>query len=254
LAVDGQDRIFVSADRIVLIFNPAGRLLSRLELEEPAHCLAVGPEGLIYLGMNDHIEVYSPAGSRESIWADLGEKALITSIAVGSAEVVVADAGNRMILRYDRGGRLLDYILGDGLQGPELLIPSPYFDLLLTPQGTLWVVNPGRHRLQSYSGEGSYLNAWGLSSSEIEGFGGCCNPTHIALTQNGTFLTSEKGVPRIKEFDAQGSLIAIVAGTHLFAEGTTGLDLATDRQSRVLVLDPTAKTVRVFVRDPKEGK
>lgn len=252
LAVDRLDRLFVSIDRSVLILDPGGRPIGRVELEQEARCLAVGPAGLMYLGMSDHVEVYNQRGQRLAIWAGLGHEALITSIAAQGDEVLVADAGNRMILRYDSGGRLLDYILGDGSNGPELLIPSPYFDLLLTPDGTLWVTNPGAHHLQSYSSNGGYLGSWGFSGTGIAEFGGCCNPTHIALTPAGSILTSEKGIPRVKEYDAGGNLIALVAGAELFAEGTTGLDLATDSRGRIVVLDPISRAVRIFASQSED--
>lgn len=249
IAVGSDDHIFVSADRAILVFEPTGDRLGRIELEEPARCLAVGQEDLLYLGMTDHVQVYADTGNRRAIWAGLGNEALITSIAAAGDEIFVADAGNRLVMRFDTGGKLLDYIQGDGSDGPELLIPSPYFDLLISPEGTLWVVNPGRHRLQSYTVDGAYLGSWGYSSPDIDGFCGCCNPTHIALTPEGTFLTSEKGTPRVKEYDSTGTLKAVVAGPEQFAEGTVGLDLAADSGGRVIVLDPVYKTVRIFSRE-----
>ena len=239
----------MSADRSILVFEPTGERLGRIELEEPARCLAVGQAGLLYLGLTDHVQVYTDTGHRQAIWAGLGNEALITSIAAAGDEIFVADAGNRMIMRFDSGGKLLGYIEGDGSDGPALLIPSPYFDLLNAPEGTLWVVNPGYHRVQSYTIDGAYLGSWGYSSPEIEGFCGCCNPTHIALTPEGSFLTSEKGIPRVKEYDSTGTLKAVVAGPDRFAEGTAGLDLAADSRGRVIILDPVYKAVRIFVRE-----
>jgi hypothetical protein len=249
VAVGSDDHIFVSADRAIQIFQSTGDKLGRIELEEPARCLAVGRTGLLYLGMTDHVQVYADTGDRRSIWAGLGNEALITSIAAAGDEIFVADAGNRLIMRFDAGGKLLGYIQGDGSDGPELLISSPYFDLLIAPEGTLWVVNPGYHRLQSYTMDGAYLGSWGYSSPDIEGFCGCCNPTHIALTPEGSFLTSEKGIPRIKEYDSRGTLKAVVAGPEQFAEGAVGLDLAADSGGRVIVLDPVYKAVRIFARE-----
>jgi hypothetical protein len=249
IAVDGKDRIFVSADNSILVFAPSGQTLDRFGLEEPARCLSVGPSGLLYLGLGDHVEVYDETGQRRAIWTDLGGEALITSIVAAGDEVLVADAGNRMVFRFDSGGRLLDYIRGDGSDGPELVIPSSYFDLLVTPEGTLWVVNLGRHSLISYSVEGGYLGAWGRSGSEIEAFCGCCNPTHIADMPGGRIVTSEKGISRIKIYDALGTLETVVASPELFREGTAGLDLAVDSRERVIVLDPMKRQVRIFRKD-----
>jgi len=81
----------------------------------------------------------------------------------------------------------------------------------------------------------------------LEGFAGCCNPSHFALLPGGGFVTSEKGLPRVKEYSPDGTLRTVVAGSEGFAPGSVGLDLATDPGGRVYVLDPVARAVRVFV-------
>ena len=86
---------------------------------------------------------------------------------------------------------------------------------------------------------------------EIDGFCGCCNPTHMVIMDNGSFVTSEKGLPRVKIIAPTGELRAVVAGPRQLAEDTVGLDLAIDTDGRILVLDPAARLVRVFVE--KEG-
>jgi hypothetical protein len=82
---------------------------------------------------------------------------------------------------------------------------------------------------------------------DIEGFCGCCNPTHFAFLPDGSFVTSEKGIPRVKVYDRLGRLAAVVAGPDRFREGVQGLDLAVDQTERILVLDPARRAVRVFV-------
>jgi len=79
-----------------------------------------------------------------------------------------------------------------------------------------------------------------------EGFCGCCNPSHIALFPDGRFVTSEKGLPRVKVYDAKGVFVGLVAGPDMFAEDAVGLDLAVDSRGRILVLDPARRMVRVF--------
>jgi hypothetical protein len=250
IAVDWQDRIFVSADQSILVFGKNGESLGGFGLEDPALCLTVGPADLLYLGLTDHVQVYDHAGHRKAIWAGLGNEALITSIFATREEVFVADAGNQMVLRFDLGGRMLDYILGDGSDGPQLIIPSPYFDLVVTQEGTLWAANPGCHRVHCYTIEGEYLGFWGRSAPDIEAFCGCCNPTHLALTPSGSIVTSEKGIPRVKVYDSAGTFQALVAGPDSFAEGTVGLDVAVDSRGRVIVLDPKSGMVRTFTEEP----
>lgn len=80
----------------------------------------------------------------------------------------------------------------------------------------------------------------------IEGFCGCCNPTHIAIQEDGSFVTSEKGLARIKIYNRLGELASVVAGPDQFLEGTEGMDLSVNSKGQIFVLDPKQKTVRIF--------
>ena len=80
------------------------------------------------------------------------------------------------------------------------------------------------------------------------GFCGCCNPTHLALLPGGGFVTSEKGITRVKVNNDHGDHQSIVAGADVFNEGTTGLALAVNSDGRILVLDPVRGQVRTFAR------
>ena len=127
-----------------------------------------------------------------------------------------------------------------------MIIPSPYFDVAVDPDSFLWAVNTGRHSLENYTVDGDLRSSWGEYSMTIEGFCGCCNPTHIAIMNNGKFVTSEKGIARVKVYNGLGELDSVVAGPKQFNEGTVGLDLAVDTEGRIYVLDPVRKSVRIF--------
>jgi hypothetical protein len=253
LAVDSNDNIYVCGDTTLLILKSNGQTISRIALDEPATCIAVGDDKQIYLGMTDHVEIYDSSGSRKSAWDRLNNRAIITSIALTSSDidtddVFVADAGNQVVLRYNTSGKLLRRIgeKDPGRDIPGLIVPSPYLDVAIGYEGYLWVVNPGRYSLENYTRDGTLRSSWKKASMSIEGFCGCCNPTHIAILSNGSFVTSEKGLPRVKILNQSGDLIAVVAGPEHFKEGTVGLDLAVDSTGRILVLDPSAGVVRIF--------
>ena len=172
----------------------------------------------------------------------------ITSIAVDKSDLYAADAQNRIIWKINRSTREIKKI---GAQNPDKEIPgfiisSYHFDLALDPDGFLWVVNPGRHQLENYLSNGNFRTSWGKTSMSIEGFCGCCNPTDITIMDNGYFVTSEKGIPRVKIYDQIGDLFAVVAGPEKFEKGTIGLDLAVDSRQRIYILDPKKKQIRIF--------
>jgi hypothetical protein len=132
-------------------------------------------------------------------------------------------------------------------------VPSPFFDLAFGPAGELWVVNPGGHRVQRRSLEGRTLASWGETSLGPEGFSGCCNPSHLTLFPDGSFVTSEKGIPRVTRHGRDGRFLEVVAGPASFAPLALDLDLAVDASGRILVLDPLRGQLRIFRRGPGAG-
>lgn len=248
VAVDAKDRIYIAGHQAVVVFDRDGEKVQRFETGGDANCIAVGHQGEIYLGMTDHIEVMDFSGNLLMKWEKPGSKALITSIALDDTIVYVADAGNRVVHQYSSSG---DHLMEIGRRNKQtgeqgFIIPSPYFDILVGREDELWVVNPGMHALQSYNQKGEPVSSWNRTSMQLDGFSGCCNPSHIAMLSNGSFVTSEKGIERVKIHLPSGEYDCVVAAPEKFEPGTVGLDLAVDSEDRILVLDPKKKMVRVF--------
>lgn len=253
LAVGPADNVYVSGtyvsgERSVLILDPGGAVNATVKTGETAYCIAVDGNRDLYLGMKDHVEVYSAVGERKARWESLGENAVITSIAVSTGSVFVADAGNLIVWKFDKSGNKTARIgeKNNPKDIPGFIIPSPYFDVALDPDGFLWAANTGRHSLENYTLSGDFRSSWGEYSMEPAGFCGCCNPSHFAILEDGSFVTSEKGLARVKIYNRLGQLVSMVAAPDQFKEGAVGLDLAVDSTQRIYVLDPAAKTVRMF--------
>ncbi|MEE9460788.1 MAG: hypothetical protein V3V53_03100, partial [Bacteroidales bacterium] len=83
----------------------------------------------------------------------------------------------------------------------------------------------------------------------IDGFSGCCNPAHIAIMADGSFLTSEKGVVRIKIHKPSGELSTVVAAPDKFREDGEAPDVAVDEEGIVYALDYDRNMIRIF--EPK---
>ncbi|MGB9597759.1 MAG: NHL repeat-containing protein [Candidatus Poribacteria bacterium] len=262
IAIDPNDRIYVAGDKLIRVFNDKGDVLSEIELPNNATCLTVANNGDIYVAIRDHIEIYNQKGKQISKWNSIGANAVITSIAVHNDNIFIADAVGKIVQRYDIKGKLINVIgkknSDKGISG--FVIPSPYFDLLVANDGLLRVVNPGNHKIETYSFDGELMFSWGKTSLEIDGFGGCCNPVNIAILSDGKFVTCEKGLPRVKIYSEKGDFIGVVAGAESF-ENTVGihnpeickeesakvLDVAVDSKGRIFVLDPAEKTIRIFI-------
>jgi hypothetical protein len=260
VAIGPEDRIFAAGDKTVRVFSKTGERTGEFKLGDPPRCLAAGAGGSLFVGMQDHVEVFDASGARQARWDGLGGDAVLTGLAVAEKDVFVADAGNRVVLRYDLGGKLLARI---GKKNPDkhipgFIIPSPFFDLAVGSDGMLWVVNPGRHRLEAYTFDGDLQSFWGEESLGVKGFCGCCNPIHFARLPDGRFVTSEKGLPRVKVYSTRGEFEGIVAGPELFPSQTINpnstavhgvcMDLAVDSAGRVLLADASTRDVRVFTR------
>jgi sugar lactone lactonase YvrE len=251
LAVGPDDQIYVSDDNRFLIMDKDGNTSSTVNCGEPIRALSVDGNGDVFVATADHIQIFNKEGIRQNKWETLGENALITSIAVNKNSVYIADAGQHIVWHYHKDGSLIQQIgeKDEEKEIPGFVIPSPYFDVAIDPDGFLWVVNPGRHSLENYTAEGGLRTAWGEYSMQIEGFCGCCNPTHIAIQEDGSFVTSEKGLARIKIYNRLGQLVSVVAGPDQFIEGTEGLDIAVDSKGRIYILDPKQKAVRIFQKE-----
>jgi hypothetical protein len=256
-------RFYVAGDSAVGIFSDEGALTDQIKLDGAPRCLAVSSDGTIYVGMKDHVEVYDGQKKPLASWPGLGDKAVLTSIAVYKDSVFVADAGNRVVVRYDKAGNIVNHIgtkdEGRGIGG--FVIPTPYFDLAVGNDGLLRVVNPGRHRIEAYTFAGDLEFSWGKRSAGIEGFCGCCNPVNFAMLDDDSFITCEKGLTRVKLYDADGVFAGVVAGPKQLLEAgqaricdlpaqcrVGGFDVAVSTDGRVFVLDTIKNIVRVFNR------
>ena len=259
IAVGPEDRVYVAGDNAICVFDASGAVVTTISTTAPPRCLAVAKDGTVYAGMTDHVAVVGLDGSRKAAWPSAGEKAIFASIAVSEENVFVGDAGNRVVLRYDKSGKLLGKIGGKdprrGIDG--ILVPSPYLDVAVGADDVLRVANPGRLRVERYTLDGEPLGHWGKGGDAMDSFQGCCNPTQFALLGDDSIVTSEKGLPRVKITSKAGTLTSVVAGPESFlplrcptADCTKGktLDLAVDGRGRILALDPSSSTVRIFTK------
>ncbi len=261
LAIGPDDTLYVCAGNYVTAMDGEGGRGLEITLSGPACCVAAAKDGMLFVGLRDHIEVFDAKGQRKATWNSPGKKAWFTGLALFENDVFAADAGSRVILRYDKSGKLVRRIgeKDKDRNVPGFIIPSPFFDVKIHRDGLLRVNNPGRHRVETYTFAGDFEGAWGKPSAAIDGFCGCCNPINIALLPDGRFVTCEKGLPRVKIYSAAGEFESVVAGVESFPENAKtcsslndcthgGLDAAVDSQGRIYILDFVTADVRVMKR------
>jgi len=255
IAISGK-QIIVVTEKLLLKYYYSGKELLRKELPDTASCVTVADNNEIWVGTRHSVALFDPSGTLLKRWNSFGDRSVITSLAVSGEDVYVADAGNRIVYHCNTSGQIINKIgeKDEHLQVPGYILPSPYFDLAIDHSGLLWVANTGQHSLENYNQDGSMRASWGVASFKIEGFTGCCNPAQFALLADNSFITSEKGMPRIKWYDQKGNFKGVVASPDMFKDGWYAPDLAVDADQRVIALDFDRKQVRIFEKNENGNK
>lgn len=246
-----QNRLFLTGDQRLQVIDTKGIEFLNIDLLSPPKAIAANEE-YIAIAFEKNFEIRTADGIFVLTTDTISKNSVLTSISMNQNMIYVADAGQRKVMVFDMQGILLREI--EGVSGAESLhgfiVPSANFDLAINKAGELWVVNPGMHAIQHYGDKGELINFWKNSSMKIDGFSGCCNPANFTFLPNGHFITSEKGLVRIKEYDEKGTFIAVVAAPNKFEEEGKSPDVCCNETGNVYALDKDKKLVRIF--EPKK--
>jgi hypothetical protein len=245
-------RLFVSGDSSLAVLTTEGEAIGKYPILPHSTCIDVDDQ-FVYIGFKSFVAKYDHSGNLVQQWPDLGERTVITGLAHNEERVYAADAGNRRVVIFSKAGEWIGDFEGkaETEAGHGFIVPSANFDLAVNSYGELWVVNPGKHALENYSDDGQMRGYWENASFDIDGFLGCCNPARISVLEDGSFLTSEKGMVRIKIYDPSGRMVSVVAPPDLFKEEGKAPDVCAGAGSAVYALDFDRNVIRVF--EPKEN-
>ncbi len=243
-------RLICAGVNILLAYSQEAKIPSQIPVAGTANAIHVDEQGYIYVAFRNKVEILKPDFSKDKELDIFTEKTFITSIAEANGTIFIADAEMKKVYCIDEKGKIINTIDGKTKEdNTGFVVPSPCFDVIAGgDDGKIWVVNPGRHKVMEFKYNGEFVSEWGKDSIDAEGFCGCCNPTHIAIMKDASFVTSEKGIPRVKTYSQDGTFMAIVAGIGNFDEGTQILDIAVDSGGRIFVVDPSRRKIRSFVK------
>jgi hypothetical protein len=256
LAMGQDDQICVAGDHAIKVFDPAGDTIRDIPLEGEPSCVHFDRAGArMYVGLANRIAVYDAQGKLLANWKEIAKDSYFTSIAVRGQDLFVGDPGRHVVVHLDSQGKVIGEIgrkdENAGFGG--FIVPSLHMDMAIDHEGMLRVANPGCHEVETFTLDGKYQadRAWGNPGSGIEAFTGCCNPTNFAIMADGSFVTSEKGLPRVKLYSPQGKFVGVVAGPKQFARSrydgdTPGIGLGVTTGGTICVLDPFSRQVRLF--------
>ncbi len=248
ITVDGSERLYAVGDSELKVFEADGTLRRRWPTSMPGHAVAVAEDGSVYVGESGQVEIFDRDGKLVSTWRDPERLGRITAIGFASGCVLVGDAADRAIRRYDLNGTFLNDIgRNNRMQG--FRIPNGVIDFGVDADGIVHATNPGKHRIEHYTPDDQLLGHFGrFDGIDPAGFPGCCNPTNVAVAGRERIYVTEKAEPRAKVYDFQGNLIAVIA-TDVFDPNCKNMAIAVDRRGRVYVADTVRLEIIVFEGD-----
>jgi hypothetical protein len=245
IAVDRQGQVYAAGDSELKVFGASGELKRRWPTSKPGFAVAVAADGSVYAGQSGQIEIFDTAGRLSNTWRNAELLGQVTAIDFAKDSVLAADAADRAIRRFDRGGKFLNNI-GKDNRMKGFLIPNGVVDFSVDAGDIIHAANPGRHRVERYTPAGDLLGHFGrFDGIDPSGFPGCCNPTNVAVAGRDRVVVTEKAGPRAKVYDLSGKLLAVVA-TDVFDPNCKNMDVAADPRGRIYVADTMKLAIMVF--------
>lgn len=195
----------------------------------------------VFAATRNQILVLDKNGKLVNEWGPFEDNSFITSVSSNNKYVAYADAGNKLIYILDKGGEVKKIV---GQNDEKFVIPSPYFDVALDRNNTLYTANTGNHRIETRSIDGAVISYFGEPGTAPQFFCGCCAPAHFILVPEG-YVTAEKGINRIKILDNSGAFIEFVNSKNNFIKSEP-LDLASPDGKTIYAAYPADSKLYVF--------
>jgi hypothetical protein len=242
VTVTQKGNIYLGGDSFVSCYDKELNLVWNVKTASAVTSLTSYGDSIFASTVED-ILVLSPAGKILNEWGPYGDSCFITSIGSNRKYVAIADAGNKIAYILDKGGEVKTMI---GQNDKQFDIPSPYFDVALDDNNTLFTANPGLHRIETRSIDGIVKSYFGEAGTAPEYFCGCCAPPHFAVIPEG-FVTAEKGINRIKILNKKGEFVEFVNSKNNFIKSVP-LDLASADGITIYAAYPGDSKLYVFNR------
>ncbi len=249
LALGPRDAVHALGDDEVRVFEAAGRLARRWGAPEKATCLGVAADGRVAVGSPGRVDLYAATGAHDGGFAaGTPEKpADVTAVRVVRDAVLVADAAARVIRRYDLRGAEQGLIGARNKTG-GFMLPNRSLDFDVDAAGVVHATDSGRHQVTSWTLDGTMVASFGrFGMTRPEDFVGCCNPVNVAIAPDGSLVTAEKMVARVKVFGKDRTLLAVI-GPGPFDPMCRHIPVAVDSSGRIVTADPERRTIEVFER------
>jgi hypothetical protein len=242
VTVSSSGNIYLGGDSWVGCFDKNFKLLWNLLTPKPVTSLSVSGD-TIFASTMETVLLISLQGELKDEWGPYETNTIITSVSSNKYYVAYADAGNKIVMVLKKNGELKSII---GKSGEAFIIPSPYFDVALSADNTIYIANTGNRRIEKRTREGELISYFGQPGTAPDAFCGCCNPAHFALINDG-FITAEKGLNRIKIIDKEGKFAEFVSSENKFMPSLP-LDVSSYDGKTIYAANPADGKLYVFER------
>jgi hypothetical protein len=249
LAIGPRDAVYALGDDEVRVFDTGGRFARSWKAPARASCLGVAPDGRVAVGSPGRVDLFDGKGTRIGGFAagTRERPAEVTAVRFVRDAILVADAAARIIRRYDLRGVELG-VIGDRNKTGAFMLPNGSLDFDVDATGVVHATDTGRHRVTSWTLDGTMVASFGkFGMARPEDFVGCCNPVNVALAPGGGIVTAEKMIARVKVFDRDRALVAVIGPEH-FDPMCRHIHVAVDSTGQVVAADPERRTIAVFRR------
>ena len=223
------DRMIAAGDGTLTIYSIDGSVEKSFSVGPDVRDICTVSDE-IYVLFPARIEVYSPQGAMLRGWDACSDNSDYCSLTVTPTGVFVTDVFAKNICKYTREGGLVKFI--DSPNG--FVIPS-YCFAIASHDGTIYCSNAGRHIIESYTEDGKYITSFGQAGTATGSFCGCCNPVHLYISDAGEIITSEKGIPRVSCYSADGKFRSVLLNRRALGGGSDAYEARLSSDGRILV-------------------
>jgi hypothetical protein len=242
VAVSADGDVYLGGNAFVTCLNKELTQVWNLSTTGKIKALTVNND-TVFAASEEMIFLISPNGRMIAEWGPYEANSIITSVSANNRYVAFADAGNKRVFILNKNGEVVSMI---GQSGEKFIIPSPYFDVYLTADNTLFLANTGNFRIEKWTTDGRFLSSFGEPGTAPDAFCGCCNPAHFAVVPQG-FVTAEKGINRIKIMGPEGGFVEYVSSENDFI-ASVPLDVASIDGETIYAANPADSKLYVFTR------
>jgi len=198
---------------------------------------------------NIRVQKFSKDGQFLVKWgsAGFGDGLFVTPRGISvnpPGNVTVSDGGTgRALQRFDENGGFIKWF-----NNPAGY--SDYYGVSVDPSGNVFAANYGKHQVDQFAPDGTFVKTWGRFGTQPGQFGG---PEGICTDRSGFVYVADTGNRRIQKFDPAGNFVTAIGPFSDWNDMLWPTGCAVAPNGDLYVADRGARIV-IFSRGLRAGK